>query len=440
VTFSYPFEPIPPEDPGAAGKDPLVRHAYQGAVTSADAYRGLRQVVRFDQHVLRLGNRFVARDRYREIAFVALGNAATSMSLGLVQALGERVTQGFIAGPEEPPAEVPFRFLPLRPNSFGAAASTEICSSVLELAQGLGAHDLLLVLLSAGALEALALPPSGLSGGAWSEWLASLQHAGATGGEIALLARIYGSGAVGGVLARAAGEADVETLIVDRGDGPARVGGGPTILPSDAERGEAQLVLDRLHAFPQGTVRTGLPPIGELPRPAPLPTTVQRPVVIAQPSDALRGAAEAIAERKWVPRLGSLALNDPPEAAASAFLTQVEAAVQAIGDPPGTSDQRGLIVLSGTTLGVPEGVDERAAFGAFLRTAAQRMRRRGTVIALLRTAGAPDDPLGPPGRLVAAVEGDGRPGPFVYRSLRMRSGITDVGCIAVAVIPFRGTE
>ncbi len=246
MTFSVPFEPFPPDEPGVAGKDPLLRHAFRGAITAADAYRAVRQALRVDRDAFRVGNRFYPKDRFREIAFVALGNASASMSLATVHALGDRVTQGFVVGPEEPPAEVPFRFQKSGGVAFGSSEARSGCGAVQELAGGLGSRDLLVVLLSAGALEVLALPPEGTDGTSWSGWLNGLLQSGSTGAEVALLARLFGSGAVAGRLARAAGDATVATLIVERGDGPSRLGGGPTCPPTESEREEARAVLDRL--------------------------------------------------------------------------------------------------------------------------------------------------------------------------------------------------
>lgn len=441
MTFSVPFEPFPPDEPGVAGKDPLLRHAFRGAITAADAYRAVRQALRVDRDAFRVGNRFYPKDRFREIAFVALGNASASMSLATVHALGDRVTQGFVVGPEEPPAEVPFRFQKSGGVAFGSSEARSGCGAVQELAGGLGSRDLLVVLLSAGALEVLALPPEGTDGTSWSGWLNGLLQSGSTGAEVALLARLFGSGAVAGRLARAAGDATVATLIVERGDGPSRLGGGPTCPPTESEREEARAVLDRLGLSSRLSSNERALLVEDPTRSHPLPPNVHRPVVIAQPGDALRGAAEAIAERKWFPRRGILPAGEGPEAAANTFLDRVEQEIGRAGDVRATGDRRRLAVLATTTLGLPEGVDERNGFGRFLRTAADRVRRRGTVIGLLRTAGAPKDALGAPGRLVAAATGSTTASqPFQYRSISMRSGITDVGCLAVALVPFEGTS
>ena len=96
----FPWEPFPQEEPEPKGPDPVPRGAFQAAVTAADAYRSVRAALRREEGVLRVGNRFVADWRYRQVAFVAIGNAANSMALGALHAVGDRLTQGFLAGPE----------------------------------------------------------------------------------------------------------------------------------------------------------------------------------------------------------------------------------------------------------------------------------------------------------------------------------------------------
>src|SRR5690348_8490642 len=109
----FPGEPFSPDrlpdphDP-PPGVDPIVGAVVRSALTGADAYRATRAAVRREGTILRVGNRFVPLERYDEIAFVALGNAAVSQALAVSATLGERLTQGLVAGPDPVPAEVPF--------------------------------------------------------------------------------------------------------------------------------------------------------------------------------------------------------------------------------------------------------------------------------------------------------------------------------------------
>ncbi|MGI0155400.1 MAG: DUF4147 domain-containing protein, partial [Thermoplasmata archaeon] len=241
----FPWEPFPPGEPDPKGPDPVHSVAFRAAVTAADAYHAVRLAVRRESGTLRIGNRFVPDGRYREVAFLAFGNAANSMALGALHAVGDRLTQGFLAGPLPVSSEIPFRGVVVPPGWPGTPDANAIANAARELAGELTEQDLLLVLLSPGALRALAGPPEGMTPAEFARLLENAHTAGASGREVGLLARVLGTGGVGGRLARASPRADVATLIVDRGDGPAVLGGGPTRAVDPAERVEARALLAR---------------------------------------------------------------------------------------------------------------------------------------------------------------------------------------------------
>lgn len=423
------YEPFPPQTGGRPrGPDPVHTVAYRGAVTGADAYRATREAARRDRTALRVGNRFVRPDRYREIAFLAIGRAAVSQALAVTDSLGESVTQGLVVGPIDPPPELPFRHRRVASGWPGEGDATAVIEDASELAQGLGERDLLLVLLSPGALSSLARPPGGLNGAAWTEWLRALHAHGATGGEVALLARTTGEGLVGGRLAERT-RADVETLVVERGDGGLSVGGGPTCAVTDEERARARTVLDRVGA--------GVTP------PAPVPQVlrsaaerrheragVHRPVVVAGPADALRGAADAVGERTWMPRLAFVSRPSAPAPLADAFLARVDELLEENRAAVRAARRSGVVALGTTTFDLPEGVDERTALSSFLERARSGIPRRDTTVGAMRTFGASDGPA--PGAVTSAAleKGSG-----TVRPIPMRAGITDVGCLLVGLVP-----
>ncbi len=428
----FPWDPFPPETPEPKGPDPIHRTAYQSAVTAADAYRSVRFALRREEGVLRIGNRFVADTHYRQVAFVALGNASGSMALAALHVFGDRLTQGFLAGPEAVPDELPFRGVLVPPGLPGFAGSAEVVQAATEIAEELGPEDLLLLLVSPGALRALCRPPAGVGEDEFGRLLGRASSAGASGHEVALLARTLGEGGVGGRIGAAARQVDLATFVIDRGDGPGLVGGGPIDPPSSAERVEARGVLDRC----------GL--TASLPRPAldrlapgadgpTLPARVARPVVVAAPSDALRAAADAVFDRGWTSRLGYLEIRDPPEAAADTFMARAEELIAA-EQLTAESRTKGVAVFAMTTLDLLEGVDEGPALAAFLSHATSLLRRREMSVGLYRTAGAIGSSAFPP----AAVNGPStdpkaKVRPNRARALPMRGGITDVGLLAVAL-------
>ncbi|MFI5413695.1 MAG: DUF4147 domain-containing protein, partial [Candidatus Lutacidiplasmatales archaeon] len=153
----FPWDPFPPSgEPDPKGPDPVQTIAFRAAVTAADAYRSVRLALRREGGALRVGNRFVTDGRYRQVAFLALGNAANSMALGALHAVGDRLTQGFLAGPEPVVPELPFRGIRVPPGWGGAREAAEAIAASTELAAGLSEQDLLLVLLSAGAVRSMA--------------------------------------------------------------------------------------------------------------------------------------------------------------------------------------------------------------------------------------------------------------------------------------------
>ncbi len=424
---------------------PTVTAAYRDAVDVADSYRAVRTAVRLDRGILRVGNRFVPLDRYREIAFVALGNASASLALGLWETLGERLTQGIVAGATPTPSNVPFRSWVVPPGYPGGEVGISVAASVEELSRGLGPRDLLILLLSPGGLSALSTPPAGVTGPEWQRLLAGMAHASAGGGELTGFVRCFGGGVAGGRLGRVATAGEIETLLLDRGDGPANVAGGPTIPLLPAEAASARALLQRHASLPEM-----VPRVAELRRPPPPEEPLQRagmhrPVVLLGPADALRGASDAFADRRWVCRLGGMTIPGPPEAAAERLLARAEELVAELrwtphggADPAGAAPRSearvGAAIFAGVTLGLPEGIEETEATDRFLRSAQRGLTRRGSAVILLPTAGATVPGRGPPG---GYVEAEGPPGTIV-RSLPMRAGLTDVGPVAIAAYRAEG--
>jgi hypothetical protein len=434
VIGQFPWDPFPAGEPDPKGPDPIHGIAYRAAVTAADAYRSVRLALRRESGTLRLGNRFVADGRYREVAFLAFGGAANSMGLAALHAIGDRLTQGFLAGPDEVPPELPFRGVTVPAGLATARVSEEVVRAATEIAEGLGEQDLLLVLVSPGAIRSLARPPQGASDDEFSALLTATMAAGSTGREVDLVARVVGTGAVGGRLAAAIPRADVATFLVDRGDGTTVLGGGPMRPVDPTERVEARAALERLglYAGLPRTVRDRLSPGAD--DGAGSPTRyLPRSVVVASPSDALRAAADAVFDKGWTSRLAFLEIRDGPAPGADRFLARSEELIVVEGL---TTDSRtkGVGTFAMTTLGLPEGLDEGPALGSFLERARKALRRREMSVGLFRTVGAVGSPLYPAGAVVGAPNDPTEVvPPDRARALRMRRGITDVGLLAVGL-------
>ncbi len=431
----FPWDPFPSGEPEPAGPDPFVAALYRAAVVGADAYHAVRQAVRREAGTLRIGNRFVPEGRYREVAFVALGRAASSMALAVLHVFGDRVTQGFVAGPEEAPPSLPFRSEIVPDGWGGAEAAPRVVDAAREIVGGLRASDLFLLLVSPGAVRALLVPPAGRGRGELAELLAEAHARGARGAEVTALARVLGTGGVGGRLLPPVVEADVQTLLVDRGDGPRLVGGGPTVPVTEAERKNVRTMLDRLRLADRLPAWTRAA-LTARPNERSVPAPARHPVVVAGPSEALRGAADLAFDKGWTSRVGFLTLEGRPEDAADHLLEKTETLLAAEQRAP-PSRTKGMAVFAATTLDVPEGVSERPALEAFLGRVGPGLRRREMCVGLARTSG----PFGPddvPGAVIgASTEPDANVPPGSVRRLGMRPGISDVGLLAVAVVPHR---
>jgi glycerate-2-kinase len=432
VIGRFPWDPFPQGEPEPTGDDPLLSAVYRAAVQGGDAYRGVRSALRREQGVLRVGNRFVPDGRYREVAFVALGRAANSMALAALHVFGDRLTQGFLASPEEPPAALPFRSATVGDGWGGDAAATEIIGATREIAESLRESDLFLLLLSPGALRSLLLPPPGMEPRQFSELLRTLHEGGTSGAYVGAVARVLGDGGVGGQLLPASLSADLQCLIVDRGGGPLSVGGGPTFPVTVPERMQARAALQEAGLFDHlSSAAAGRLDAAALPDSGPQ----RRPVVVASPADALRASADLAFDKGWTARLGVLGLNEPPAAAAQRFLASVDTVVasERLGEG---SRSKGVVVFATTTLDLPEGVAERGACEEFLACTRAALRRREMSVGLFRTSGptvARTDFAG--GAVGAPGEPNSRAPPDAVRAIRMRTGITDVGMIAAALVP-----
>ena len=180
------------------------------------------------------------------------------------------------------------------------AASVAGAGKALELAGQLDEGDHLLVLLSGGGSALMAAPVDGISLAEKQAVTRALLHSGATISEInsvrKRLSRIKGGG-----LARAAGAADLTTLIISDvpGDDPALVSSGPTI-PDTADPALAGRIMARYQLPLSAGVRAALAdPPNDPPRPRSVTGKRQAVRIIAAARDALDAAA-AVARAQGV--------------------------------------------------------------------------------------------------------------------------------------------
>jgi glycerate-2-kinase len=441
VPDAPPFEPRSPFET-----------AFRTAIEGADAYRAVRGGLRLHDDILRIGNRFVSIDRFREIAFVALGNAAGSMALAAQEMLGERLTQGLTAGAVAPPDSLQFQHLAVPEAWPGSSQAVSALASTLELASDLRAEDLLLLLLSPGAFSITAGPPAGWDGAAWRQLL---QDVAARSGPVdaVRVARVLGTGAIGGRLGAVVREPLVVTLVVDRGEGAEWVGGGPTIPLRPDEPSTVKPLVSGTRAADVPRTSTALPG-----------RNVHRPVVVTGPTDAIESAGNLLAGQGWISRMISLHLAGNAVEVASQFMEGLETIrreqvaepsrsrtrgeqsepgavlpsipMPSTETPAARPESRGLAVFAGATFGTVEGGERADEVLAFLRAASRQSIRREAYVGALRTAGSiPGRGDGAGAWLGRRVGADPSAEPTI-EPFAVRAGFTDVGALLVGFVPW----
>ncbi len=173
------------------------------------------------------------------------------------------------------------------------AAGEDAARRILALAEGLGADDQLVCLISGGGSALLALPAPGLTLADKQAVTRALLRSGATIGEINTV-RKHLSAIKGGRLAAAAYPARVVTLAISDvpGDDPAVIASGPTV-PDPSTFADARAVLEKYGiAEPKAVIRHLAAAARETPKPGDPVFADARYELIASPQQALTAAAD----------------------------------------------------------------------------------------------------------------------------------------------------
>jgi len=172
------------------------------------------------------------------------------------------------------------------------AQSVRAAQRALDMAQGLTAHDQLLVLLSGGGSALMAAPAPGVSLEDKQAVTRALLQSGATIGEINCV-RKHISQVKGGRLALAAGPAKVTTLIISDvpGDDPSFVSSGPTVADTTTLEMAREIVGRYGIALPTSVTAALADPANETPSGDSLGLAGAETKVIARARDALAAAS-----------------------------------------------------------------------------------------------------------------------------------------------------
>ena len=173
------------------------------------------------------------------------------------------------------------------------AAGRKAAQRILELATGLGEHDLLICLISGGGSALLALPAEGLTLEDKQAVSKALLKSGADIAEMNCV-RKHLSALKGGRLAAAAAPAHVVSLLISDvpGDDPATIASGPTVA-DPTTFADARAILSKYGIDPPAAVRRHLEAAAEeTPKPGDPRLSRVENRLIARPQASLEAMAE----------------------------------------------------------------------------------------------------------------------------------------------------
>jgi glycerate 2-kinase len=234
-------------------------------------------------------------------------------------------------------------------------AGLEATEKMLTIADGAGADDLVLVLLSGGASANLIAPAIGIS---FADKQATTKAILASGANISEFncVRKHLSRIKGGRLAKRAYPAKVVTLAISDvpGDDPAVIGSGPTV-PDPTTLADARAIVAKYRLdLPQAVTRALSDPGSESPKPGDAAFADADYRIIARPADAL-AAAEARAREAGYDcvMLGDQLQGEAREVAAAHARLALDYAAQG----------RRIVILSGGELTVTLGKTRKGRGG-----------------------------------------------------------------------------
>lgn len=175
------------------------------------------------------------------------------------------------------------------------AAGVEGAQRALNLADGTGAHDLVLALMSGGASANWIAPANGVSLDDKQALTRALLRSGAVIGEINTV-RKHLSRIKGGRLARHAHPAKLLTIAISDvpGDDPSAIGSGPTV-PDPTTLADARAIVARYKLeIPESVSRALNDVKNKSPKPGDPVFAGSKFVLAARPADALRAAQAAV--------------------------------------------------------------------------------------------------------------------------------------------------
>jgi len=227
---------------------PLLRKLIVRGLNAVDARKAVGRAISRSGNELVIGRRRYDLRRYERVVVLGAGKAAASMAQAVERRLGPWLEGGFVVVKHG--HVVPTRRIVVAeaghpvPDRSGQRAATRLCA----MAEGLGRHDLLIVLLSGGASSLLPAPVAGVTLADKQRTTQELLRCGASIREINTV-RKHLSRIKGGRLAELT-QATIATLILSDvlGDDLSAIASGPTV-PDPTTYQEAVAILKRYHIW-----------------------------------------------------------------------------------------------------------------------------------------------------------------------------------------------
>lgn len=210
----------------------LHKHAKQifaAALRAADPVEAVGRFLRRDGNVLTAGGKRYALDSFDRVLVIGAGKAGAAMAQAVEKALGKRINTGWINTKYGHGAPLKRIHVHECGHPVPDAAGVDGARKIVELAEGAGANDLVIAVISGGASALTPAPVAPITLAEKQETTKLLLACGANIHEINAI-RKHISTFKGGQLARAAAPATVIALMLSDviGDSLESIGSGPT--------------------------------------------------------------------------------------------------------------------------------------------------------------------------------------------------------------------
>ncbi|MEP7364193.1 MAG: glycerate kinase [Acidobacteriota bacterium] len=220
------------------------RQMFAAALRAADPVEAVGRFFRCEGNRLIVGGKRYALDSFDRVLVIGAGKASAAMALAVEKALGKRISEGWINTKYGHGARLKRVHVHECGHPVPDEAGVEGARRIVELAEGAGAKDLVIAVISGGASALTPAPVAPITLAEKQETTKLLLGCGANIHEINAI-RKHISTFKGGQLARAAAPATVIALMLSDviGDSLESIGSGPT-APDPTTFAECVKLLD----------------------------------------------------------------------------------------------------------------------------------------------------------------------------------------------------